>query len=115
MQGLVNDALTIINGKMENLDDFGHLLHETWKLKRSLTNKITNKSIDEVYDAAKDSGALGGKLLGAGGGGFLLFFAKPEFHKKIKERLEPMVCIPFNFENKGSEIIFFQQEEYFEI
>ena len=89
------------------------MLHETWVLKRSLTNNISTKSIDEVYDAARDSGALGGKLLGAGGGGFLLFFAKPEFHKKIKEALVALMCIPFDFENQGSQIIFSHQEEFY--
>ena len=113
MQGLVTDALKIINGKLEDIDDFGHLLHETWKLKRSLTDKITNKSINAVYDAARASGALGGKLLGAGGGGFILFFAKPAFHNKIKEKLKPLLYVPFNFENQGSEIVFSQPEEQY--
>jgi D-glycero-alpha-D-manno-heptose-7-phosphate kinase len=86
----------------------GTLLHESWKLKKTLTYKITNDSIDEIYHTAKEAGAIGGKLLGAGGGGFILFIAKPELHELIKQKLENLLYVPFKFENTGSSIIFYQ-------
>ena len=90
------------------LSKFGKLLHEGWKLKRSLSDKITTPFIDELYATALDAGADGGKLLGAGGGGFLLLFAKPERQKKIRTQLKKLLEIPFKFENLGSQIIFYQ-------
>ena len=79
-----------------------------FKLKRTLSSKITNKKIDDIYEAARNAGAIGGKLLGAGGGGFMLFFADPEHHKKIKEKLSSLLYVPFKLENQGSQIIFYQ-------
>ena len=108
MQEMVIDALKMLNGKNVNIEDFGNLLHESWKLKRSLTDKITNDSINQIYELARESGATGGKLLGAGGGGFILFIAKPELHKTIKQKLRHLLYVPFKFENTGSSIIFYQ-------
>jgi D-glycero-alpha-D-manno-heptose-7-phosphate kinase len=85
MRALVDDAVGILeNGT--SLDDFGRLLHETWELKRRLTSKISNPVIDEIYEAGREAGALGGKLLGAGGGGFMLFYARPEDHAGLTWR-----------------------------
>ena len=106
MQSMVVDALKILNGNNASIKDFGKLLHESWKLKRSLTNRITNDIINNIYETAIKAGADGGKLLGAGGGGFILFIAKPELHETIKEQLKNLLYVPFKFDNTGTSIIF---------
>ncbi len=88
------------------LDDFGALLHESWQLKRGLTSLIANPHIDDIYEKARNAGVIGGKLLGAGGGGFMLFYAHPEDHKKIREALKDILYVPFHFESEGSKIIY---------
>ena len=93
-----------------DLSNFGKLLNESWKIKRSLSDKITTPHIDELYETAVKAGADGGKLLGAGGGGFLLLFAKPDQQKKIREKLKNLLEIPFKFETLGSQIIFYQPD-----
>ncbi len=102
-------AMDILNG--DDLLAFGRLLHESWLLKRSLSTKISNPHIDEIYETARCHGAIGGKLLGAGGGGFMLLFAPPEKQNKIKERLKKLLLIPFKFESQGSQIIFYHPNE----
>ena len=106
MHGLTLHALEVL--KTGNILDFGKLLHESWQLKRSLSDKISTSQIDEFYDAARSAGAQGGKLLGAGGGGFVLIFAAPEDQSKIRARLKNFLEIPFKFETLGSQIIFYQ-------
>jgi D-glycero-alpha-D-manno-heptose-7-phosphate kinase len=110
---MVEEAIDILNGGDSDLKDFGKLLHESWMIKRSLTDKISNHQIDEIYEAAINAGALGGKLLGAGGGGFILFFAEPEFQPKIKEKLKNLLYVPFKFENLGSQIIYYAPQNNF--
>ncbi len=110
MQKMVPEALKTLES--DNLDDFGKLLNEAWNLKRSLTNKITTPYIDEIYNTAIENGAIGGKVLGAGGGGFMLFFAKPENHNKIKEALKHFIHVPFNFEQQGTHIIHYAPKLY---
>ena len=95
--------------KQKNFDDFGRLLHESWLAKKSLSGKISTSSIDDIYDIAIQKGALGGKLLGAGGGGFFLFYVPREKQKKFVQYFKKFVHIPFNFENLGSKIIFDRQ------
>lgn len=110
MLEMVDKALEILN----NVDDpleFGKLLHENWQIKRSLSHKISTPLIDEIYSVALKSGALGGKLLGAGGGGFILFFARPEVQPKIKDKLKKLLYVPFKFENLGSQIIFYSPSD----
>jgi len=107
MYQMVDEATNIINGDSD-LSDFGKLLHQTWQLKRSLTDKISTPYIDYVYDTAISTGATGGKILGAGGGGFVLFFVKPELQAKVKESLQGLLNVPFKFENLGSQIIFYE-------
>ncbi len=87
---------------------FGKLLDEAWKVKRSLSDKISTPFVDDMYAAARKAGAVGGKLLGAGGGGFLLLFVPPARQKKVRERLKKSLLIPFRFEDLGSQIIFYQ-------
>ena len=107
MADLVKDAEKILYGQ-NGIEDFGHLLHETWQLKRSLTTNISSEGIDEIYETARGAGALGGKLLGAGGGGFMLFFVKPEHQEAVKSALSNLVHVPFKFEYSGSQIIHYQ-------
>src|SRR5271169_3471824 len=110
MLQLVYEADANITSPDPPLDEFGRLLHESWKIKRTLTQKITNASIDEIYDAGISAGALGGKLLGAGGGGFMLFFVPPERRQALRERLKKLLCVPFSFSTKGSQIVVYEPE-----
>ena len=111
MYNMVEDAIDILNNNYSDITDFGKLLHKTWIIKRSLTSKITNSAIDNIYQSALDTGALGGKLLGAGGGGCILFFVEPELQDKVREKLKNLVYIPFKFENLGSQIIYYEPKE----
>jgi D-glycero-alpha-D-manno-heptose-7-phosphate kinase len=106
MRGMVDEGLSILTGT-RSLDRFGKLLHEAWKLKRGLTRRITTPEIDAMYTAGNRAGALGGKLLGAGGGGFMLFFVKPEKQKRFREKMKKLLEIPFRFDFSGSQIIFY--------
>jgi D-glycero-alpha-D-manno-heptose-7-phosphate kinase len=110
MLELVDEAEAIVADPRRSLDDFGRLLHEGWQLKRSLTNKITTPEIDEIYQAGLDVGALGGKLLGAGGGGFMLFFVPPERREQLRLRLKKLLCVPFSFSQKGSQVVVYEPE-----
>lgn len=110
MHGMVFDALKILNGN-GSLDDFGKLLHESWKIKKSLADNISTSLIDEIYEIAHKNGALGGKILGAGGGGFLLLFVKPERQALIKSKLKKFLHVPFRFENAGSQVVFYKADE----
>ncbi len=89
-----------------NLDRFGELLHENWMIKRQLSSKITTSKIDEQYERARMAGATGGKILGAGGGGFFLFYVEPENQEKVRLALPELYQVDFSFENSGSQIIF---------
>lgn len=109
MYQMVQEGINILRNK-NGLEDFGRLLHESWVIKRSLTNKISNVTIDGLYDEARRAGAIGGKILGAGGGGFLLLFARPEDQPNIKRRLGNLLHVPFQFENLGSQIIHYERE-----
>src|SRR3989338_8882513 len=108
---MVDEAISILSGKGD-LDSFGSLLNESWLLKRSLSDKISTPDIDQIYEAAMSAGALGGKLLGAGGGGFMLVFARPEDHESIRERLKSLLHVPFQFETNGSQIIFYDPNAF---
>ena len=110
MKDLVDESVAILNGSRD-ITAFGKLLHEAWEAKRSLSAKVSNSHVDTIYEQARAAGALGGKLLGAGGGGFLLLFAPPARHQAIKDRLDRLIYVPFKFEFSGSQIIFFDREE----
>ncbi len=107
MYDMVDRAVEILDGKAD-ISEFGRLLHENWLIKRSLTDKITSPVIDQMYAAAMKSGALGGKILGAGGGGFMLVFAEPKAQPKIRAALKKLLHVPFKFEHSGSSIIFYR-------
>jgi D-glycero-alpha-D-manno-heptose-7-phosphate kinase len=110
MRECVDKGCDILNGKGD-LKPFGDLLHQAWQAKRALSDKISNSQVDGAYDEARLAGALGGKLLGAGGGGFLLVFAPPSKHAKIKKQLNRLIQVPFKFEFGGSQVIFYDLEE----
>lgn len=114
MRQMVDEAEQIVMTPRRSLDEFGKLLHEGWKVKRSLTHRISNLHIDEIYEAGISAGALGGKLLGAGGGGFMLFFVPPEQQAEVRRRLAKLLCIPFKFCNKGSQVVVYEPEEMYD-
>ena len=109
MREMVDEALSILTGD-NDLEEFGKLLDEGWKLKRSLSSKIAPPEVDQIYDEAQQAGAIGGKLLGAGGGGFMLIFARPAVHLRIRERLKHLLCVPVEFESNGSQVIHYEAE-----
>lgn len=111
MLGLVDDAEKVLTSKVE-LKEFGRLLDYTWKLKRGITDKVSTDSIDAVYDKAIKAGATGGKLLGAGGGGFLLFYVDPDMQKNVRDALSDLLYVPFEFENAGTRVIHYTPEGY---
>lgn len=95
----------------QELLEFGRLLHEGWRLKRSLAAAISTTGIDEIYEAAVQAGAIGGKILGAGGGGFMLLFVPPAQQASVRERLKSLLLVPFEFESAGSQIIYYDPED----
>lgn len=111
MLSLVDDAEQVLTSKSD-LNEFGRLLDYTWKLKRGITSKVSTDSIDAVYEKAMAAGATGGKLLGAGGGGFLLFYVEPDKQKKVSEALEKLLHVPFEFETAGTRVIHYTPESY---
>lgn len=112
MLALVDEAENILCAKNTSLNEFGNLLDKTWKLKRGTGPKVSNGSIDDLYNQAIKAGALGGKLLGAGGGGFLLFFCEKEKQENLKKTMEELMIVPFNFENEGTQILYFSPQNY---
>lgn len=109
LKDLVDESIAVLTSQ-QDLRYFGELLHEAWLAKRSLSAKVSNSEIDGLYGDAVSAGALGGKLTGAGGGGFLLLFAPPEKHEAIKEKLNHLLHVPFKFDFAGSQIIFYDPE-----
>lgn len=112
MLSLVDEAESILTDKHSSLDEFGKLLDVTWQLKRQTGNKVSTDSIDGVYDIAKKAGAIGGKLLGAGGGGFFVFYVEKDKQQKVKEALHDFMYVPFEFENGGSTVIHYTPESF---
>jgi D-glycero-alpha-D-manno-heptose-7-phosphate kinase len=110
MRELVDEGVSILSGG-QDLSAFGELLHEAWQAKRSLSAKVSNSHVDAIYEQARAAGATGGKLIGAGGGGFIVIFAPPERHAAVRERLSHLIHVPVKFEFGGSQIIFFDREE----
>ena len=115
MRQMVDEGLQIL-ADGGSLDRFGDLLDEAWQLKRSLSGAVSNSQVDEIYAEARRAGARGGKLLGAGGGGFLLFYVPPGCQQQVKERLRNLLWVPFRFDTSGSQIIFFSPgQDYAEL
>lgn len=109
---MVDESLKLLNGG-KNLTEFGALMHEAWLAKRSLSSSVSNSEVDQAYDAARSAGAIGGKITGAGGGGFMLLFVPHERQRAVREALGRLIHVPFSFDFNGSQIIHFQHEENF--
>lgn len=112
MKKLVDDAEQILTSKAADLSEFGRLLDYTWKIKRGITNEISNDSIDVIYEKAIKAGATGGKLLGAGGGGFLLFYVEQDKQEAVRNALDTLLHVPFAFENHGTRVLHYAPETY---
>jgi D-glycero-alpha-D-manno-heptose-7-phosphate kinase len=110
MHSIVDAAADILDGPVSGFDDFGALLHENWLLKKRLSKKVSTTFIDDIYAKGIASGALGGKILGAGGGGFILFFVRPEDRGRLLLGLSPLLHVPFRFDTLGSQVIYFTEE-----
>ena len=108
MREMVNEAVAILEDSRVSIDEFGKLLDVGWRYKRSLSDQVSTPQIDQIYEEAMRAGAVGGKILGAGGGGFMLLFAKPERHAAIRARLKELVHVNFNFDDSGSRVVLFQ-------
>ena len=93
-----------------NIDDFGYLLNEAWEIKRKLSSLISSNYIDDIYKRAINAGALGGKVLGSGGGGFMIFFSADGKQEQIKQSLKNLLYVPFEFEQSGSQIVYDSKE-----
>ncbi|MBU4185175.1 MAG: kinase [Proteobacteria bacterium] len=114
MNDLLEESITVLN-KDKDIAGFGKLLHEAWQTKRSLSKKVSNSNVDEIYNMARSAGAIGGKLTGAGGGGFMLLFVPPKKQIKVREKLNNLIYVPFKFESYGSQIVFFNNQEDYSI
>lgn len=112
MKNLVSEAEAVLTNKETSLNEFGILLDYTWRLKRQTGAKISTNAIDILYEKAFNAGASGGKLLGAGGGGFLLFYVEPDKQEYVKRALSDLLLVPFKFENTGAEVIYYAPEQY---
>lgn len=112
MLSLVDKAEQILTDQNTDLDNFGRLLDYTWKLKKQTGSAVSTNSIDALYEKGIQAGALGGKLLGAGGGGFLVFYVQPEYQEAVKEAMKELMYIPFRFEDGGTRVIHYTPEAY---
>jgi D-glycero-alpha-D-manno-heptose-7-phosphate kinase len=112
MMAMVEEGIAILSSNRD-ITNFGKLLDEAWQVKRSFSHQVSNSSIDEIYANAISAGAIGGKLAGAGGGGFIVLFVPPERRGRVRETLNGLVNVPFKFEGSGSQIIFYDPEEDF--
>lgn len=109
---LVDEAENVLTNKEISLDEFGRLLDHTWKLKRQTGSAVSTDSIDYLYNKGINAGALGGKLLGAGGGGFLVFYVQPDYKEAVMNAMNDLLYIPFEFENIGTRVIHYSPEKY---
>ncbi|AIB16662.1 kinase (plasmid) [Azospirillum argentinense] len=112
MRAMVDAAADILRSPNRSLEELGRMLHESWLLKRGLSPNVSNTNIDAIYDAARAAGALGGKLLGAGGGGFLLLCIPPERQAAVRKRLEHLITLPFRFDSNGSKIVVYDPDDF---
>lgn len=112
MLALVDDAEKVLTNENSDLDDFGRMLDYTWKLKCQTNSVVSTNGIDELYAKGISAGALGGKLLGAGGGGFLIFYVQPDYHETVRHMMRNLMYIPFKFEDIGTRVIHYTPEIY---
>lgn len=114
MLQMVGEAEAILTNPSRALNEFGRLLNESWQIKKTLTQRISTNTIDEIYETGRKAGALGGKLLGAGGGGFMLFFVPPERREALRASLKNLLCVPFSFSNRGSDVVVYEPEQAYD-
>jgi D-glycero-alpha-D-manno-heptose-7-phosphate kinase len=112
LNDLVGEGIQILSGD-HDICEFGELMHEAWLAKRSLSASVTNAQVDEIYAKARAAGAIGGKLAGAGGGGFMMLFVPPEKQAQVIDSFQGVIHVPFHFESSGSQIIFYDAEPDF--
>ena len=110
MTAMVDEAIQILQNRQAPIEEVGRLLHQGWLCKRSLSDKVSTPEIDHLYEEAMRAVAVGGKILGAGGGGFLLLFVRPELQSNVRERLKHLIHVPFEFENSGSRVVLYQPD-----
>jgi D-glycero-alpha-D-manno-heptose-7-phosphate kinase len=110
IRSMVDSAVDILVDKKTSINELGKLLHDSWRLKRELADSVSNREIDEIYDAGREAGAIGGKLLGAGGGGFMVFLVEPEKREQVRERLKKLIHVNVGFDNDGSKIMLYQPD-----
>ncbi len=111
LRDMVDESVNILNNSSENIEGFGKLLDESWKLKRSLSKRVSTSTIDDMYEVALKAGAVGGKLCGAGGGGFMLLFVPPRKQRQVKKALHKLLHVPFHFETLGSQIVVYAHQD----
>jgi D-glycero-alpha-D-manno-heptose-7-phosphate kinase len=111
MREMVDEAINILQSKSTSIEELGKLLHDSWLCKRSLSDKVSTNEIDYMYQEAIKAGAVGGKIMGAGGGGFMMLFAKPENQSAVRDRLRHLIHVPFRFDSGGSRIVMYQPDE----
>jgi len=111
---MVDEGLDILTNSRRPVEEFGTLLHEGWQMKRRISDRISNNHLDEIYLAGQDAGALGGKLLGAGGGGFMLFFVPVDRQPEFRRKMSRLMNVPFRFESNGAQLITYEPEEEFD-
>ena len=107
---MVDEAQTVLVDESRPITDLGKLLHKSWQLKRELADGVTTPLVDEIYDAAMTAGATGGKLLGAGGGGFMLFIVEPDRQDKVRDALKDLVSVKIAIDNVGSRIVVYEPD-----
>jgi D-glycero-alpha-D-manno-heptose-7-phosphate kinase len=110
LRGMVDSAIDILRDTRAPIREFGELLHQSWVYKRELADSVSNTQIDDLYAAARSAGAIGGKLLGAGGGGFMIFVVEPEKQDAVRERLKNLIHVNFGFDTEGSKIVLYQPD-----
>lgn len=109
---MVDESLSILTNPDCDIAEFGRMMDEAWKIKRGISSNISNDFIDDIYKTAKDNGAIGGKLMGAGGGGFMALFAPPDRHEHIRNALSNFVHVPFKFEQQGSTVCVYEPQGF---
>jgi D-glycero-alpha-D-manno-heptose-7-phosphate kinase len=112
MAGLVDQAAAILQGGGDLAGDLGNLMHESWMMKRELADAVSTPEIDAIYEKGREAGAAGGKLLGAGGGGFMLFVTRPEDRPQLSAALGELIQVSFDFDTGGSKIVVFEPDGF---
>jgi D-glycero-alpha-D-manno-heptose-7-phosphate kinase len=105
MHAMVDQAIDIVRDPRQPIRELGRLLDESWRMKRRLADGVSNDKIDAIYEAGREAGAVGGKLLGAGGGGFIVFVVEPDARARVRERLLPLIHVDFDFDEEGSQMV----------